>query len=493
MDWKSPVDLTSPEMPIPMEARLPENESERLDALRRLDILDTPSEREYDDIVRLASIICETPIALLSFVDEHRQWFKSRLGLAVEQTPRSQAFCAHAILKPSEILVVPDATRDDRFSDNPMVTSAPQIRFYGGVPLVTLTGEALGTLCVIDRKPRSLTQVQETALKALGRQIMALFELRRARRTLIDANAALHSAKRMIDAVIHHASILLFAVDATGKILLEEGSIDTGVDLRQEEIAGKSALDLYGDRPDIVANIKRALAGQSFRATYRFGERIHEVAYVSLKSTTGAADGFIGVASDITDRERYRQRLEEYQKELEAANQTLRDQSRTDLLTQLPNRRAFQQKLDEEIYHNGRYDAPLALMMLDVDRFKNFNDTHGHPAGDETLKLVASILRGSARLNDFPARYGGEEFAILLPHTNDSGAYVLAERVRQAVESAPWPLETVTCSIGVACADGVSDGAALIAAADRALYEAKRTGRNRVCQATTIAVVQAAG
>lgn len=162
-----------------MKAALPENETLRLSVLRRYEILDTLAEQSYDDITRLAAEICGTPIALVSLVDEDRQWFKSHLGLDAVETPREQAFCAHAILDPTHVLIVNDATADVRFSDNPLVRQAPHIRFYAGAPLLLPSGVALGTVCVIDTQPRQLSATQSDALQALSRQVMALLELRR--------------------------------------------------------------------------------------------------------------------------------------------------------------------------------------------------------------------------------------------------------------------------------------------------------------------------
>ncbi|WP_418317115.1 adenylate/guanylate cyclase domain-containing protein [Piscinibacter sakaiensis] len=161
-------------------APLPPDEQERLDELHRFEILDTLAESEYDDLVFLASKICGTPIALVSLVDENRQYFKARVGLAASETPRDVAFCAHAILKP-ELMVVNDAAADERFADNPLVKSDPNIRFYAGTPLITPAGHAMGTLCVIDRVPRTLDDGQREALRALGRQVEALLSLRRAK------------------------------------------------------------------------------------------------------------------------------------------------------------------------------------------------------------------------------------------------------------------------------------------------------------------------
>jgi anti-sigma regulatory factor (Ser/Thr protein kinase) len=155
------------------------DEQARLAALRRYRILDTEPEQRFDDLTMLASHICDTPISLITLIDSNRQWFKSKVGLAVPETDRSVAFCAHAIQEPGEIMQVPDATDDERFRDNPFVTGEPNIRFYAGAPLVTPDGHALGTLCVVDVKPRKLTDAQLRALDALRRQAESLLELRR--------------------------------------------------------------------------------------------------------------------------------------------------------------------------------------------------------------------------------------------------------------------------------------------------------------------------
>lgn len=351
----------------------PENEAERLAQLRRLDILDTLPEQAYDDITFLASKIAGTPIALVSFVDEGRQWFKSRVGLDADETSRDLAFCAHAILEPGTTMVVPDATLDNRFADNPLVLGDPMVRFYAGVPLVTNAGHALGTLCVIDQAPHELTHDQQQALEALSRQVMAQLDLRRT-----------------------------------------------------------------------VAELEEAIA----------------------------------------ERRSYQRQLEDYQRRLEDSLASVTEQSITDPLTGLKNRRALTDRLEEESIRAARYDAPLSLAMIDIDGFKAYNDTHGHTAGDAALAGVASIIQQHSRVPDFAARYGGEEFAVMLPNTDAEGAVVLAQRFRQAVESAEFDGGPLTVSVGVATMTG-STSVELIDAADGALYEAKAAGRNRVVAATS--------
>lgn len=166
-----------------MKAPLPKNEAERLKALYEFEILDTKAEKAYDDLTRLATYICRTPIAAITLIDSDRQWLKSRIGIAAAETARDVSFCSHAILD-SGIFVVPDTLEDERFRDNPLVTSEPKLRFYAGSPITTSGGYKLGTLCVIDTVPRELSNGQLAALRVLGRQVMMQMELRRENREL---------------------------------------------------------------------------------------------------------------------------------------------------------------------------------------------------------------------------------------------------------------------------------------------------------------------
>ncbi|BDI30053.1 hypothetical protein CCAX7_21040 [Capsulimonas corticalis] len=213
-----------------------------------------------------------------------------------------------------------------------------------------------------------------------------------------------------------------------------------------------------------------------------------------LRSIGGEIVGGIGIHQDITQRkhaerqvEEQMQRIHVYATELEtrtalleAANARLQALATTDGLTGIYNHRAFQERLTVEVQRAHRYNTELSLVLLDVDHFKSYNDTFGHPAGDRVLARVAGSLMGSVRVMDFVARYGGEEFAVILPETGGMGARLAAERFRAALTAQPWPKRPVTASYGVGRLQPGMDAAELIASADRALYGAKKAGRDCV-------------
>ena len=208
--------MITPEFPI--------NEKERIKNLKEYNILDTLPEADYDNITLLASQICQTPIALISLIDEKRQWFKSHYGLDATETPREYAFCAHAINNPDEIFTVNDSRLDKRFFNNPLVTDNPLVIFYSGVPLVSPDGYALGTICVIDNKPNKLNENQTNALKSLSHLVINLFELRKSQSVLEEtkkqlevkngelerfAQVAAHDLKSPLNAIIGMTDLIM--------------------------------------------------------------------------------------------------------------------------------------------------------------------------------------------------------------------------------------------------------------------------------------------
>ncbi len=343
------------------------DEAGRLAALNRYRILDTLPEGTYDDVVDLARALCDTPQAVLTFIDAERQWFKAAVGLDGEGTDRRIAFCDVAIRTPRNVTVVEDASQHPRFRHYPQVTGSDHLRFYAGAPLVTPDGFALGTVCVVDTVPRSLTDDQARQLQALARLVVQLLEARR----------------RELD----------------GQRLLAEGQ------LHQREMV-------------------------------------------------------------------------RYQRELEARNTELAEEARRDPLTGLLNRGGLSQAARAAA---GRAGDAFTVAVLDLDHFKRINDTLGHAAGDEVIRIAAEEIQRGVRGSDVAARYGGEEFLLLMPATPlDSGVSVV-ERIRTAIAARADLPTPVTLSAGLASGlAGHETPEALFQRADQALYLAKRRGRNRI-------------
>ncbi|MBI3897174.1 MAG: sensor domain-containing phosphodiesterase [Gammaproteobacteria bacterium] len=220
---------------------IPANELERLAELVDLDILDTESEEVFDGLTKLAAFICGTPISLVSLVDAERQWFKSRHGLAATETPRDIAFCAHAINEPEQLFVVPDALADRRFRNNPLVTSDPSIRFYAGMPITTKPGSAIGTLCVLDRVPRELSDAQRQSLTTIAGAVGAQLNLRReiSIAKTLDAVTGLPNSfafeRKFIAAAprLRQGGLLLIGMERLNKIVAALGSRTTDMILVQ--------------------------------------------------------------------------------------------------------------------------------------------------------------------------------------------------------------------------------------------------------------------
>ncbi len=222
------------------EAEIPPNEVQRLHLLYRYHVLDTAREEAFDELADLAASICEAPIALITFIDKSRQWFKARIGLDVSETARSVSFCAHAILQPG-LFIVPDTQRDRRFFDNPFVIGPPNIRFYAGAPLFTDEGIALGTICVVDRVPRSLSPEQQRCLGILRTHVLKLLELRQKTHELEELNRELETYTYTVS---HDLKSPLRAISGFGTILLEDHVDSLGDDAqnlvaRIREAAGR--------------------------------------------------------------------------------------------------------------------------------------------------------------------------------------------------------------------------------------------------------------
>jgi diguanylate cyclase (GGDEF)-like protein/PAS domain S-box-containing protein len=468
-------------------------EDERLAALARMEIMDTEREPEFDELIETAAAICDAPISLVTLLDDKRQWFKAAVGLGLRETPREIAFCGQAIQQ--ELLIVEDATKDARFADNPMVTGDEHIRFYAGMPIASPDGFLLGTLCVLDRVPRTLTATQVATLKVLGRQVNAQIELRvhrlhmqRALKTTEETKMKLTASERLFQTFMNSGPFMGFLKDTEGRFTYYNKLFAEKFGITQEEWIGIEDYNLF---PPEMADDYRKYDQQVLETnalcvtTEPTIDADGTVSYwKTYKFPCTDADGaklIGGVALDVTEELQRAAELQGYQRELEQANDKLQELAATDPLTGLANRRVFDERLAVEFAQAKRKKRDLSVLMLDLDRFKRRNDLYGHQQGDAALRQFARLLEECTRESDLAARYGGEEFVLLLPETDVPEAMQLANRILETVRGATWEDEPLTISIGAANFEPATTSARrLVNLADEALYAAKKQGRDRV-------------
>lgn len=463
-------------------------EQERLDALHALDVLDTLPEDEFEAIVTGARHLFACPMAYVSLIDADRQWFKARCGIEAAETTRDASICTHAI-EVDDMLVIPDTTRDPRFTNNPLVVGPPFIRFYAGVPLRVAsrrggTPMPIGTLCVADTRPRDPEPAQLKLLRGMAHVIEALLEARRSSKESLQLALARHEAlieMERTQRLLLHAERMAQIGSWRLDLATEQGhwSVQTyaihglapGVAIRLDN----SLVHYPGrDREKLEVAIAACVTeGHAWDLELDFLTADGELRRVRTIGEPEWRDGLvaalIGVIQDVTERYKFERRLHEV--------------AHTDELTGLATRRAFNERLDAAIAQNHANGMPVAVAILDLDRFKEVNDRLGHAAGDEVLRLTAAKLRTISYLGDyFAARLGGDEFVLLL-----RGAHA-RERLAPAVERLLNELRhdvpvdggsiPVSTTVGVGIADATTeDRSALLKAADQALYRAKRLRR----------------
>lgn len=308
---------------------IPKDEEKRLQALRSYNILDSLPEDEFDDLTKIASELCDTPIALISLIDKDRQWFKSRVGLDADEASREYSFCGHAINDPDNIFEISDSREDERFKDNPNVTNSPHVVFYAGVPLTNSQGYALGTLCIIDHKPGKLSNQQRVALKALGRQVVRQMELRKEMEVL-------ESTKLQFRSLIEEARDYVFETDEKGCFAYVNPLIAQDTGFAIEELIGMSYLELVHpvDRDKVFKffskEIKNRRTDSYIEFTINLSEKSKkEKIIVGQKSKiTYSSEGLQSVkaiARDITETKELKQILDEKSKLLQLITDTSQD------------------------------------------------------------------------------------------------------------------------------------------------------------------------
>jgi PAS domain S-box-containing protein len=302
-----------------------DREKKRLEALHELSILDTEAEEHFDDVVLLASQICNAPISAISLVTQDRQWFKAKIGLDATETPRDISFCTHTILS-DEVFIVNDASKDPLFQNNPLVTGELGIRFYAGAPLITENGHALGSLCVIDKRAREASIREIESLKALARQVMALFELRRKSQQLRTLNTELENNTAKIKALSDCSPVGIFATDHLGKCQYTNAAYQKITGVSQEALMGDGwKRSIHPDDRERVYQewSNAALNNITYSSVHRFINPNGSITLCSVKASAikkgGEVIGYVGAAEDITEQTEQQRKIEMEQKRLKLA------------------------------------------------------------------------------------------------------------------------------------------------------------------------------
>ena len=460
----APDPLTYPPAPRPR------NEAVRLEALREIGILDTPPDPIFDRLTLLAATIFEAPIAFVSFVDESREWIKSRVGVHLVETPRDVAFCAHTILS-SEVMVVLDPVHDPRFEQNPYVVRPGGVRFYAGAPIITAEGQNVGALCVLDTKRReSFSLAEQKILRLLADLAFDAIESHKAR-TELQTSA---EVARDRYALVARATLDgVWDWDIKSDAVYYSLHWQTLLGLPEMERPANLAhwLDRVHaeDKVLVEADMQKHLDGETSRFRNEHRVRHEDGSWrwvvargVATRAQSGQALRMAGSLMDLTDVKT------------------------CDPLTGLPNRLLLHELLAKVIRRSEEtQEWDFAVLFLDIDHFKRVNDRHGHLVGDAMLKSVADRLSafvGAMATGSMVSRYAGDEFVILLDGVKSS------MQVRSLVMHLHAALEDSIDCIGERLVAGVSIGIAmaqpdlktpeaLLYSSDMAMYRAKASGR----------------
>lgn len=439
-------------------------EAGRLLALREYGIDVNLIEPGFNRLVQLAGTVFNVPVALVSLVEAERQIFPARLGVELCETSRAVSFCSHAI-QGRDIMVVPDATADSRFMDNPLVTGPMNIRFYAGAPLVSPSGHAVGTFCIIDTRPRPVfDEADQRNLREFAALALDKMELRR-------LELARHASRVRFEGTAANSPDAIICADAAGEVTFWNSAAARLLGYTAAEIKGRS-IDMIAPRQilerlqEMAASGETPLEGRTVEldVTKKHGGTVPVELSVSIWMEAGKRS-FGAILRDITERRTNEERLFRL--------------AHLDPLTGIPNRALLATRIKQALAGQ----APATVVMVDLDGFKEVNDTLGHAAGDAVLVRVAKLLQGCVRAVDTVARIGGDEFAILVPGLGDPVR--AGQVVDKAIESIA-DIRTIDGSpVDIAASGGIAiypdHGATaqdLLSAADLALYQAKAEGRH---------------
>ncbi|WP_417520308.1 EAL domain-containing protein [Marinobacter sp.] len=505
-----------------------ENEKRRLAAVIRLGILDTPPEERFERLTRIARQHYRVKVALFTVLDSDRQWFKSRQGLEETETPRSIAFCDHAI-RQDHIFIVENASQDPRFRNNPFVLDGPNIRFYAGVPVREPSGFKIGTLCIIDDRPRQFSEKDLDVLRILASIVEEELE-----RSYIESDKSKYVPVSQLNRAIHNAQNVFLTSDnessafsqmlndlltltgsqfgligevlhkSNGTPFLKVGAI-TNIAWNPETQALYQGLERRGmvfDRLDNILGlpmvsgeivISNDLSQDPRRGGLPAGHPAIDT-YIGIPVFSGKTHlGMIGLANrpegytqqladelallsqtlgHLIERKRLYAEKGTHKKDLELA-------ANYDALTGLPNRQRLTELFEQELYEARQRNGQVSVCFIDLDGFKSINDEHGHAVGDAVLKSVAAKLQATVRNHDIVARLGGDEFVAILRDVGDERVYArLLDAIRQPINFQHHVLQ-VSGSMGVTVfPDDDADSDLLLRHADQAMYAAKETGKN---------------
>ncbi|GKX41961.1 bifunctional diguanylate cyclase/phosphodiesterase [Pectobacterium carotovorum subsp. carotovorum] len=445
-------------------APISKDEDKRLAALREYEIKHVLFDPGLSNLISLAANIFSVPIVLVSLVEAERQLFAANVGVPFCETPRDISFCAHTIRK-KKIMVVPDALKDARFKNNPLVVGVPYIRFYAGIPLITPSGHAIGTLCIIDLKPRTIfTKRDEHNLQDLASLVMDKLEMRR-------LELARKASQVRFENIANTSPDTILCVNEKGMITFWNTAAEHMLEYTDAEIIGRSINTivpdafvvqlnhLVTDRDSLMKGVTLELNVQA-----KGGSLVPVELSVSMWEDNDNVS-YGAILRDITERRRNEERLFLL--------------AHLDPLTGLANRTLLTSHLETAL----KNEPAVCIMMVDLDGFKDVNDSLGHSSGDNILVHVAKKIKATVRSGDVVARMGGDEFALLFPGLNDKKvAGKIAEQIIHEISQAMIIDDhqiNISASIGAVLYPEygltVQD---LLTSADLALYQAKSEGRN---------------